>query len=221
MSTVASTTATPVTGTLSKVSNLTSAADQEDRFMKLLVAQMKNQDPLNPMDNAQMTSQIAQINTVGGIQQLNATVQSLLGAFQNLQAQSSTDLAGRSVLVAGGNLQLAGGKATGGVQLGGSADTVNVDILGADGKAVRSLSLGASPAGVRSFAWDGKAADGSTVPDGSYTLRVTASQGGKPVTAQTLTAQDVLGVETAGDGSVQLDLGSAGLHPLSDVKSYL
>lgn len=222
MSTVATTTnAAGSTGTASKVSNLTSAADQEDRFMKLLVAQMKNQDPLNPMDNAQMTSQIAQINTVGGIQQLNATVQSLLGAFQKLQAQSSTDLAGRSVLVAGSSLQLAGGKATGGVELGAQADNVSVDIVGADGKVVRSIALGASPAGTRSFAWDGLGNDGQPAADGRYTMRATAMQGNKPVAVQALGAQQVLGVETASDGSVRLDLGSAGLHPLSDVKSYL
>ncbi|WP_428572002.1 flagellar hook capping FlgD N-terminal domain-containing protein [Ramlibacter sp.] len=69
----------------------TSAADQQDRFMKLLVAQMKNQDPLNPMDNAQMTSQIAQINTVAGIEKLNATVESLAASFEALQARLTAD----------------------------------------------------------------------------------------------------------------------------------
>ncbi len=63
----------------------TSAADQQDRFMQLLVAQMKNQDPLNPMDNAQMTSQIAQINTVAGIEKLNTTVESLSSQFTSLR----------------------------------------------------------------------------------------------------------------------------------------
>src|SRR4051812_43339353 len=118
VSSTASTASTTSSGAASKASSLTSAADQEDRFMKLLVAQMKNQDPLNPMDNSQMTSQIAQINTVGGIQQLNETVKSLLGAFSSMQNQSAaTDVAGRDVLVAGGSLRLAGGKATGGVEL--------------------------------------------------------------------------------------------------------
>jgi len=69
----------------------TSAADQQDRFMKLLVAQMKNQDPLNPMDNAQMTSQIAQINTVAGIEKLNTTMESLVAAFHALQSQLTAD----------------------------------------------------------------------------------------------------------------------------------
>ncbi|MFD0669563.1 flagellar hook capping FlgD N-terminal domain-containing protein [Ramlibacter sp. MAHUQ-53] len=84
----------PITGTTAGTaataspagrSSTTSAADQQDRFMQLLVAQMKNQDPLNPMDNAQMTSQIAQINTVAGIEKLNTTVESLAGQFASLR----------------------------------------------------------------------------------------------------------------------------------------
>ena len=72
-STSATTSSALTTGT-STTSGSTSAASQQDRFMKLLVAQLNNQDPMNPMDNAQMTSQIAQINTVSGIQQVNDTL---------------------------------------------------------------------------------------------------------------------------------------------------
>src|SRR3954469_18470569 len=161
MSTIAPTTsATPAATTPDKstVGSLTSAADQQDRFMQLLVAQMKNQDPLNPMDNAQMTSQIAQINTVGGIEKLNTTVNSLLSAFNRMQAQSATQLAGRGVLVDGNQVQLADGHAVGGVALDAAADKVSVDILDATGQAVRTLQLGASPAGTRSFDWDGNLA---------------------------------------------------------------
>src|SRR6188768_3619231 len=88
-----------------------------DRFLKLLVAQMQNQDPLNPMDNAQMTSQIAQINTVGGIEKLNRTVETLLGGFYALQAQGATQLAGKDVMVTGTGLTLADGTARGGIEL--------------------------------------------------------------------------------------------------------
>src|SRR3954468_18494694 len=102
MATVNAPTSTGAAATAAaKASSLTSASDQEDRFMKLLVAQMQNQDPLNPMDNAQMTSQIAQINTVGGIEKLNTTVASLLSAFNRMQSQSATQLVGHQVLVAG------------------------------------------------------------------------------------------------------------------------
>ncbi|MES3009268.1 MAG: flagellar hook assembly protein FlgD [Pseudomonadota bacterium] len=201
-------------------SGTSSAAEQQDRFMKLLVAQMKNQDPLNPMDNAQMTSQIAQINTVSGIEKLNTTVTSLLASFNNLQAQSATQLPGRSVLVPGTGLTLADGKAMGGVELGGAADAVTVDIVDATGATVRSLSLGASTAGVRSFNWDGLLADGKTAPAGDYRIRVSATAGGNPVPAGALAVSRVQAVSTGSNG-VQLDLGSAGTRAYSDVRSFL
>ncbi|MGE0330401.1 MAG: flagellar hook assembly protein FlgD [Ramlibacter sp.] len=197
-----------------------SAAEQQDRFMKLLVAQMKNQDPLSPMDNAQMTSQIAQINMVGGIEKLNGTVESLLASFTALQAQSATQLPGRDVLVSGNALSLADGVAKGGVELARAADTVNVDILDAGGNTVRTLALGASGTGVRGFSWDGLRHDGKPAPEGSYRLRVAASAAGKPVDATTLAAARVQSVSNSSAG-VQVDLGSAGIRPYADVKSFL
>src|SRR5215216_2577416 len=83
------------------VASANDAAVTSDRFLKLLVAQMRNQDPLNPMDNAQVTSQMAQINTVTGIDKLNATVQGLSGQFMQLQALQGASLVGHDVIVAG------------------------------------------------------------------------------------------------------------------------
>jgi len=220
MSTITATNAATTAASTNSLTGTTSAADQEDRFMKLLVAQMKNQDPLNPMDNAQMTSQIAQINTVGGIEKLNTTVSSLLAAFNGMQAQSAQTLPGRSVLVEGNQLALANSAATGGVQLAAAADAVNVDILDNAGQVIKTVALGKSSAGVRSFTWDGRNADGNTVADGSWRMRVTASANGQPVTATTLTAARVQSVSNA-NGSTQLDLGSQGTRTLADVQSFL
>jgi len=202
-----------------------SAAEQQDRFMKLLVAQMKNQDPLSPMDNAQMTSQIAQINTVGGIEKLNRTVESLLAAFTSVQSQSATQLPGRTVLVEGSGIELVNGESGGGggvagVELATAADAVNVDIIDAAGTTVRSLALGKLDAGVRSFGWDGLTTGGDAAPAGTYRTRITATAAGKDVTATALTAVRVQAVSTNA-GGVQLDLGSAGSRAYSDVKSFL
>ncbi|TFZ08375.1 flagellar hook assembly protein FlgD [Ramlibacter humi] len=220
MTTVTSPTSA-TTGTASKVSSLTSAADQEDRFMKLLVAQMKNQDPLNPLDNAQMTSQIAQINTVGGIEKLNTTVASLLSAFNRMQATSATELSGRNVLVEGNQLTLADGQATGGVSLGADADTVKVEVIDATGQAVSTLQLGKTAAGVRSFQWNGQLDAGGTAPEGTYKFRVTATASGKAVDATALAPAQVRAVTTGADGAVQLDLGTGGVKPLDAVQAYL
>ena len=145
---------TQVNGSGTSASSLTSAADQQDRFMKLLVAQMKNQDPLNPMDNAQMTSQIAQINTVSGIEKLNTTVDSLRASFVSLQAQGAAQLVGRDVLVEGSGLNLVNGAARAGLDLDGSASAVKVEILDSAGRTVQTMNLGPLPAGVKRGAGD-------------------------------------------------------------------
>jgi flagellar basal-body rod modification protein FlgD len=74
-------------------------ADAQDRFLKLLTTQLKNQDPLNPMDNAQMTSQLAQISTVDGIEKLNATLQKMLSSSNEPEAMQASALVGHQVMV--------------------------------------------------------------------------------------------------------------------------
>jgi flagellar basal-body rod modification protein FlgD len=216
-------TSTPpsATGTASKVSATTSAAEQEDRFMKLLVAQMKNQDPLNPMDNAQMTSQIAQINTVGGIEKLNTTVTSLLSAFTRMQAQSATDLTGRQVLVEGDELQLQDGRAQGGVLLESAADKVAVEILDKAGQVVATVLMGATAAGSRSFEWDGRLDDGTQATDGSWRMRAVSVSNGGLAQAQTLGVATVRAITQDPSGAVRLDLGKAGVKSPDAIRAYL
>jgi len=192
----------------------------QDRFLKLLVAQMKNQDPLNPLDNAAVTSQMAQINTVQGISQLNTSMSALLVQFQGAQAAS---LSGHQVLVAGNNLTLsnAGGtpSAQGGFDLAQDADKVVVDIKDANGQLVREINLGAQSAGAGSFQWDGSIDGGNAAP-GTYTIDVKASSGSSPVSVGALTAARVTGSTTTATG-VRLTLEGQGTHPYSDVRMVL
>jgi flagellar basal-body rod modification protein FlgD len=95
------------------------ASATQDRFMKLLITQMKNQDPLNPLDNAQVTSQLAQLSTVTGIDKLNATMGTLKDSYQSSQALQATSLIGHGVLVPGNTTKLADGKAVLGMDLPG------------------------------------------------------------------------------------------------------
>ncbi|HEY5308256.1 MAG TPA: flagellar hook assembly protein FlgD [Casimicrobiaceae bacterium] len=195
-----------------------SAADIENRFLTLLVSQLKNQDPLNPMDNAQLTTQLAQISTVSGIDKLNATMSSLatsLGASQYLQAGS---LVGHDVLVAGSKLALAKGAAQGGFNLAQSADAVTITIKSASGAVVRTETLGALPAGVGAFTWDGQTDAGSAAVDGTYSFTVTATAGTGNVTADALMSGRVLGVIAgANGGATQVQVGSLGRFDLSQV----
>ena len=88
----------------SSATSTDSTAATQDRFMKLLVTQMKNQDPLNPLDNAQVTSQLAQLSTVTGIDKVNATLQSLMGSMQPSQSLQAAGMIGHSVLAPGAGL---------------------------------------------------------------------------------------------------------------------
>ena len=111
----------------SATASTSAVADQQDRFLKLLVTQLKNQDPLNPMDNAQMTSQLAQMSTVSGIEKLNATLNSLVDSVGNSQSMQAADMIGKSVLVPGSQLALSNGVAYAGINLAAAADQVDRD----------------------------------------------------------------------------------------------
>lgn len=206
MSTLTATSATPAsatTGTASPAAGgvaASSAQEASDRFLKLLVAQMKNQDPLNPLDNAQVTSQMAQINTVTGIEKLNTTVQSLSSQFGQLRALQGAQLVGHAALVEGNGLSLAEGQAAAGFELAGAADNVRVEILGPHGKVVDTLDLGALSAGRQAFDWSRPEKLAESLPDGSaMSFRVVATAGAKAVAATPLTAQRILAVATEGD----------------------
>src|SRR5512146_862467 len=111
-----------------KTGTAPAADDLQDRFLKLLVTQMKNQDPLNPLDNAQVTSQLAQISTVNGIEKLNTTIQAMATSFAAGQSLQAAGMIGRDVLVPAPTLRLAGGSALFGVDLAQAADQVKVSI---------------------------------------------------------------------------------------------
>ena len=188
-----------------------------DRFLKLLVAQMQNQDPLNPMDNAQVTSQMAQINTVTGIDKLNTTVQGLSTQFMQMQAVQGASLVGRDVIVAGNKLSIDAdaGIGQGGFELANAADAVKVEILGPSGAVVQTLNLGAEGAGVHSFNWPSGAATSAS----GLTFRVSATTGGVATQATPLMRDRVDAISTSGT-SFNLELESSGTVPYSAVKAF-
>jgi flagellar basal-body rod modification protein FlgD len=165
----------------------TSAASQQDTFLKLLVTQMQNQDPLNPMDNSQMTSQIAQLNTVQGINKLNTTVAALQAQMQASQNLQSTSFIGRTVLAPGSNITLTNGTAQMGVDLAGVSDSTMIQVKDTSGIVVRTFGIGPGVAGLNQITWDGKNDAGQTMPDGNYKFAVAASINNQQVQAATLT----------------------------------
>lgn len=206
------------------------AEDAKNQFMTLLVTQVRNQDPLNPMDNAQFTSQLAQLETVNGITQLNNTLLALSGQLDMTQSMQAASLIGKGVLVTGNKISLGSSTTDGvtskvatpfGVDLISSADKVNVTVLDGSGRAVRQLELGPTQSGVLSMSWDGLDDSGNAMPDGAYTVQVAASGAeGAAVSAEALTYGKVSSVAYASDG-VRLDLGLAGSRSLFDVRQIM
>ena len=202
-----------------------------DKFMTLLVTQLQNQDPLNPMDNAQMTSQLAQLQTVTGVNKLNTTLESLKSSYQSSESLQATNLIGHGVLVEGKDILLSKSQAILGVELETAADKLQVIITDPKtGKDVASMDLGAHDAGIMPIAWDGVGdqavvdAEGKpvTLADGNYTFRVVASRGSEQLTdAKTLSFDSVASVTTNSKDGVKLNLPGKGAVTLADIKQVL
>ena len=208
--------ATSSTAAASAASSTVNGAASEDRFLKLLVAQLSNQDPLNPMDNAQMTSQMAQISTVSSVEKVNDTLGSLAGQLASLQMLQAGSLVGRNVLVEGDRLAIRQGKAGAAIDLAGRAESVTIDILSAGGKVVETIALGRLEGGRHQFEWDASAHPG--VVSASY--RVNATSAGKPVNA-TLLVRDTIESVSSDNGSMNLQLHGLGSRPYGTVKAIL
>jgi flagellar basal-body rod modification protein FlgD len=196
----------------------------EDRFLKLLVAQMRNQDPLNPMDNAQVTSQLAQISTVRGIESLNKSMTDFVAANAQGTALSSVAMLGKQVLVQGDafNYQpaAAGAGTRLGIELGGAATAARLEVVDASGNVVHTRTMTNVAAGMQTFEWDGRNSKGSAVPAGPLSVRVAAVEGTVAVEAAALVPARVVGIGQSG-GSTRLELdGPAPVAP-SDVRVIL
>lgn len=200
--------------------NTSSAAATQDRFLKLLVTQMKNQDPLNPMDNAQVTSQMAQLSTVTGIDKLNVTLQALSDSMAANQSLQAAAMIGHGVLVPGSGVDLTGGTGFGSVELAQSVDKLEIAIYDHAGTLIRNMQLGAQPGGVVNWQWDGRNNAGVGVADGSYTFSIGATQAGNAAAATALQFGVVNSV-TQGAQGVMLGVGQASDIALSQVRRII
>lgn len=194
--------------------------DAQSRFLTLLTTQLKNQDPLNPMDNAQVTSQLAQISTVDGIERLNTMLASLMEGQQSNEALQAAQLVGRGVFVPGKGLVLTEQGALGGFKLTGDAEKVNVSITDGNGLEVANVDLGAHLAGTHTFQWDGTAIDGGASAAGTYVIKVTATNGEANVEATALELGQVSSV-IRGPKSTDVQVGSLGIFQLSEIQQIL
>jgi len=214
-----SSSAAPAASSAGASSIATSNEEAADRFLKLLVTQLKNQDPMNPMDNAQLTSQMAQINTVAGIEKLNSAVGTMTDKLSSQLLKSQTlqgaGMVGRQVWTSGNTLTVESGKAVGAFELAKGATAVKVEVLSPAGLVVGQIDLGAQTSGRRAFEWP--------VPDGmnsaGLTFRVNALSGTNTVQA-TLQSADRVNAVTAGPDGLVLQLARSGATPVNNVKAW-
>lgn len=203
--------------TTTKTASVQSDAEKsQDRFLKLLVAQLNNQDPMNPMDNAQMTSQMAQINTVSGIQQLNDTMKSMATQYTAMQTLQGASMVGRDVMTEGNSLSITNGTAKAGIDLAEDASNVTVQVLSPGGQLLDTLNLGAMSAGRHNFEWNAASYTGT----GSPVYKVSASQGGKAVSTTSLARSTVESV-SAESGALSLTLKTGQSIAYNAIKAIL
>ena len=204
------------TGSSTSGTKATSASDMQDQFLTLLVAQLKNQDPTQPMDNAQLTSQMAQISTVSGIEKLNSTVESVTSQFASMQMLQGATMIGHTVLSEGNTMSLTKeGKGTAAFDLEASASNATVTITNAAGQVVDTLDLGTAAAGRNYFTWDGSQCTGDT---SSLRFKVTATNGTAQVKATTLAPNAVVATSIA-NGALMLELSNGQSINYNSVKA--
>jgi flagellar basal-body rod modification protein FlgD len=191
--------------------------EAQDRFLTLLVTQMQNQDPLNPMDNAQLTTQLAQISTVQGIEKLNDTMMQVMAGFSASQTLDAASMIGRSVLVPSDQVQLADGAAKFGFEVPGPADRATITMRDANGREVRSWTVSSLEAGQHVVAWDGLDAAGNKLPDGKYVMSVSAVRGEQSLPSTSLASARVASVMRTENG-VAVTLATGRIYALSDIR---
>jgi len=187
-------------------------------FLQLMTAQLKNQDPFNPVDNTQMVAQMAQFSSVAGISQMNTTLTQIADKLGANSASDALAYVGRTVLTAG---NVAYGRSSGGiagaVQLGDDASDVTVAIQDANGNLLKTMSLGPQDKGTVSFDWDGTTDTGEDAGSGPFTVTTYAQKDNATIASQALVWAPVAAVSMPSSGEAQLTLPGIGQIPVSDV----
>lgn len=195
------------------------AMDQGD-FLTLMTAQLKNQDPFEPVDNSQMVAQMAQFSSLSGITEMNSTLKAIADRLNGTSTGDAMAWIGRTVLTEGEvAYPRTDGSLGGTIDLAGDASDVNVTIQGANGAVLRTVALGAQTKGAIEFEWDGTTDAGDKAGDGPFTIKVAAQTGdGKPVAATPLVWAPVTSVALGADGTPILTLPGLGQVPVTAVR---
>lgn len=191
-------------------------------FLKLLVAQVQNQDPMAPMDSTTFVSQLAQLSQVEQAIMTNTNLEKVVDRLDVSQAFSDVALIGRDVRVASDNIELAGGVASFDYALADTASNVSISILAEDGSVVRTLPQPVtSPGAPVTVLWDGYDGSGRQLADGTYSVRVNAVNPEGNAVASTVTTATSVRQISYKDGTPMLVLGNGDEIPSSSILGVL
>ena len=188
-------------------------------FLKLMTAQMQNQDPFNPVDNTQMVAQMAQFSSLAGISEMSTTLKAISDKLGGTSTADAVSYIGKTVLTAGDTAYpRSSGGISGAIELQGAASDVRVTISDANGAVLKTMSLGQQAKGTTGYDWDGTTASGEAAGPGPYTVSVAAQNNGTTVGATGLVWAPVESVSTA-SGAALLTLPGIGQVPVTAVRS--
>jgi flagellar basal-body rod modification protein FlgD len=184
------------------------AAEQTQNFLKLLIAQIQNQDPMSPMDASTMTSQMSQLNMVSSMGNMNTSMTAMLAQMQSVNFMNQAALIGHSPMVAGNGIAFDG---TNQVMLGANAVNPLQSVVGtitdASGNVINSVDMGSINAGMSNFIWNGQDASGNTVPAGMYYLSLSGKTAdGATENPTAYVASAVASVSKSASGDAVLNL---------------
>lgn len=189
---------------------------EQDEFLRLLVAQMQNQDPLNPQDGAEFVAQLAQFTNIELGLETNERLAGLQASGQSSSRAAMMDLVGKSIDAELRSFRLTDDATPLDLRLDleGPADTVEVVIHDSNGDEVQRIDLGSRGAGESSFSWDGTGNDGKPLPPGDYTVELVATNDDVgEVQARALVSGIASSVEFTEDGATMFGFGSLLLDP--------
>lgn len=191
-------------------------------FLALMTAQLKNQDPLKPLDSTEFVAQLAQFGTVSGVQAMQDSLSTLSDSLRSAQALQGTALVGHDVLTAADSITIGAGESVqGAIEVPDGASSVQIAVTDSSGQLVRTLTLPTS-AGTTDFTWDGLDDQGAAAAAGTYTFTSIANVGGSSESIETQLAARVSSVtiDAAGTG-LTLNTASLGSVALSDVRRVM
>ena len=186
-------------------------------FLRLMTEQLKNQDPLKPLEGAQFLGQLAQFSTVQGIENMQQAMGSMASVMENDQSLRAAALVGHDALVEVDTVQLPAGAGAHGDIVATRAGTMQMDVVDASGAVVRRINVDASGSGATPFTWDGQDANGDPVAAGHYTFRASSGTGedSEALTVRLAAHIDSVSIEPTG---LVLNLAGLGSQPLSSIR---